>query len=206
MHLDSRADEQLDDMTQDGFWGLLGAVNSFDRSKKCEFEKYCRPRIKGAILDGRRRKDWTPQLVRKSSYQMEEACLNLSSQLGRMPSDTQIASKMQISIDKLQEMKQVGSVKLIPFKYMFVGYDEDGHLTCAIEDPKSPEPSNEAEKHEIWNYLANQLAGTEFLIIYLKLFESMSFAKIAQILTVPPEEIFRVYISAIEKVKESKYP
>lgn len=55
---------ELDDLIQDGWFGLRNALNGFDPARGVKFNTYARLRIRGAILDGLRDRDWVPRLVR----------------------------------------------------------------------------------------------------------------------------------------------
>jgi RNA polymerase sigma factor FliA len=54
----------FDDFAQDGVFGLEQAIRKFDPSLGVKFTTYAQPRIRGAILDGIRNRDWVPRLAR----------------------------------------------------------------------------------------------------------------------------------------------
>ena len=63
----------VEDLMSAGIFGLMDAIDAFDRDRGVKFETYCAPRIRGAILDELRSMDWVPRLVRSRSSQVDQA-------------------------------------------------------------------------------------------------------------------------------------
>jgi RNA polymerase sigma factor for flagellar operon FliA len=63
----------LEDLIQEGIFGLIDAVEKYDPSLDVKFETYCYPKINGSILNALREDDWVPKLVRMRSKQVEKA-------------------------------------------------------------------------------------------------------------------------------------
>ena len=82
---------ELDDLISAGVFGLMDAIEAFDLERGVKFETYCSPRIRGAILDELRSMDWVPRLVRNRSQKIQSATKTLQSELGRLPSEREVA-------------------------------------------------------------------------------------------------------------------
>ena len=52
-----------DDLLSSGFFGLLDAIERFDITRNIKFETYAGVRIRGAMIDYLRSKDWIPVSV-----------------------------------------------------------------------------------------------------------------------------------------------
>ena len=87
------------DLVSAGVFGLMNAIDKFDPSQGFKFETYAVPRIRGAILDGLRALDWVPRSVRSRSRSVQDAIAQLEHELGRTPTDEEIASELQISVE-----------------------------------------------------------------------------------------------------------
>ena len=83
--------------------GLLDALEKFDATKEVQFKTYAEFRIKGAILDELREMDWVPRSVRAASNEWEGAWREKASELGREPTDTEMASQMDLSISEYHQ-------------------------------------------------------------------------------------------------------
>src|SRR5437660_11864548 len=99
----------LDDLISAGVFGLMDAIEAFDMGRGVKFESYCVPRIRGAMLDELRTMDWVPRLVRSKASKVETARKAAEAQLGRPPSDHEIAAKLQIPTVEYERMKAEAS-------------------------------------------------------------------------------------------------
>ena len=95
---------ELDDLIHAGVLGLIGAVEKFDASKNVSLQAYAKHRIKGAILDSLRQLDWASRDLRRRQKQVDEAAQELASELGRAPTETELARSMGVSLDKWRKM------------------------------------------------------------------------------------------------------
>src|SRR6202451_3884418 len=109
----------LEDMVHAGVIGLIDALNKFDRSKHVQFGSYAKFRIRGAILDSLREMDWSPRDLRRKARQLEEAHNRLCSELGRNPSEPELAREMGLDLHGLQLLLgeidglEVGSLRVM---------------------------------------------------------------------------------------------
>ncbi|MGZ8269957.1 MAG: RNA polymerase sigma factor FliA [Methylophilus sp.] len=97
------ASVELDDLIQAGMMGLLDAINRYEDTHGAQFETYASQRIRGSMLDELRSADWLPRSIRKSMRDIETAINQLEQQHGRAPSENEIASKLEVSLDDYYE-------------------------------------------------------------------------------------------------------
>src|SRR4051812_13947377 len=91
------------DLVSYGLLGLIGAIERFDPHRDIKFETFAMIRIKGAIIDELRALDWVPRSVRSRAREIERAIGEIEAKTGRAPSDEEIAAKVGISVDELEE-------------------------------------------------------------------------------------------------------
>ena len=84
------------DLVSSGVLGLIDALERFDPAQGVKFETFATPRIRGAIYDGLRQLDWVPRSVRVKSRDVQNAISDLEAQLGRSPSDDELAAHLGI--------------------------------------------------------------------------------------------------------------
>jgi RNA polymerase sigma factor for flagellar operon FliA len=70
-----------------------------------KFQTYAVPRIKGSIIDNIRQIDWVPRLVRQRASKIEKARQFLEADLGRRPTDPEMAAHMKMSLEEFVELK-----------------------------------------------------------------------------------------------------
>ncbi|MDR7418937.1 MAG: sigma-70 family RNA polymerase sigma factor [Armatimonadota bacterium] len=63
---------EIDDLVQDGVIGLIGALQRYDPERGVVFTTYAGHRIRGAMLDGLRRRDPLPRTARRALREVED--------------------------------------------------------------------------------------------------------------------------------------
>jgi len=92
----------LEDLVNTGVLGLIEALAKFDPTRNVQLQSYARYRIQGAILDSLREQDWSPRLLRQKERQLEATRERLQTQLGRAPSQTELADALGVTDHQLQ--------------------------------------------------------------------------------------------------------
>jgi RNA polymerase sigma factor for flagellar operon FliA len=98
------ASVEVDDLIQAGLIGLLDAINRYEDNHGAQFETYAVLRIRGAMLDELRSNDWMPRSTRQNMRKVEAAMNALQQQLGRPPSESEVAKSMKLSLGDYQDM------------------------------------------------------------------------------------------------------
>jgi len=95
---------EVDDLVQAGMMGLLDAINRYEENHGAQFETYAVLRIRGAMLDELRSSDWMPRSTRANMRKVEQAMATLQQQLGRPPSESEVAKSLRLSLADYQEL------------------------------------------------------------------------------------------------------
>src|SRR5690606_13096175 len=85
-----------EDILSFGTIGLIEAVERFDHEKGVKFETYAISRIRGSIIDALRSLDRLPRSVRQKAREANEAILRLTNELGRDPTDEEVAAALDV--------------------------------------------------------------------------------------------------------------
>jgi RNA polymerase sigma factor FliA len=96
----------IDDLINDGVFGLIDAIEKFDDSRAVKFETYAITRINGAIIDALRCLDWVPRTVRRRAREIDRAHEELEFELGRDPTDEELAKRLNMSMSQLDRTRQ----------------------------------------------------------------------------------------------------
>lgn len=97
----------LDDLMQDGYIGLLGALlQATKQSVAGQFEKYLAQRVRGAMLDGLRQSDPGTRAVRRDMRRVEQAIHELGHTLGRSPGEDEVARALAMPLADYQRLLQ----------------------------------------------------------------------------------------------------
>lgn len=103
--------ESYDDLMQVGSLGLIRAIERFDISKGYAFSSFAMPYIRGEIQHYLRDKSSSMRIPRRwqaLQYQAGKAIRQLHEELGRSPTDAEVATALEISQEEWQEVKLAG--------------------------------------------------------------------------------------------------
>jgi RNA polymerase sigma factor FliA len=94
-----------DELLGAGASGLVDAAHRYDATTGVPFARYASIRIRGAILDATRTRDWATRRVRRDLRAIEGATATLEERLQRTPEDTEIAAELGIDVGIVQERR-----------------------------------------------------------------------------------------------------
>lgn len=107
--------EPYEDLEQIGQIGLIRAIERFDPSQGCAFSSFAVPYIRGEMLHFLRDRGTTVKIPRRWQDLQKEAQKvqqDLIRQLGRSPSDGEVADVLSISIEEWREVKMAHKNRL----------------------------------------------------------------------------------------------
>ena len=93
-----------DDAVAYGIEGLIQAVDNYDPERGTTFASFAIWRIRGSILDAVRRMDVLTRSLRKSARELERANLDLAAQLGRWPTQRELAMKLGVAVNEVRSI------------------------------------------------------------------------------------------------------
>jgi RNA polymerase sigma-B factor len=97
------------DLMQVGYVGLLKAINNFDPAAGASLASYARPCISGELMRYFRDKRWPLHVIRPVKalvLLVRDATGPLAQQLGRTPTDSDLARHLGVSGDQLRQARQ----------------------------------------------------------------------------------------------------
>jgi RNA polymerase sigma factor for flagellar operon FliA len=193
-----------DDLTSAGIFGLLKAIENFDPQRGTRFETYCRLRVKGSMLDELRSQDWIPREARNREAKVQNTVSKLKDGLGREPSDREIASSLDISVDELRDIiLHVTFSNIIPLNVseidQFSGNGTDLTESLPLFDD---EPSEVAHRNEIVELIYNVLSQIEKMIIMFYYHEGLTMKEIGEVLQISESRVCQIHMRLLERLKE----
>ena len=101
--------ESHEELMQVGYVGLLKAINNFDPAVGTSLASYAQPCVSGEIKRHFRDKRWQVHVKRSLQelrLEIRNASADLTSALGRAPSDPEIATHLGVTEDSVREARQ----------------------------------------------------------------------------------------------------
>ena len=186
------------DLVSAGVFGLMNAIDRFDPEQGAKFETYAIPRIRGAILDGLRSLDWVPRSVRSRSRQIQDAIAELEHQLGRTPTDEEIAAELQIEVAELEKwLADVAAGSVGPLDH--VAMDSTPSHADAQTQPGSA--LEEGELREAMRAEISKLPEREQAVLVLYYDDGLTLAEIGDALGVTESRISQIHAKAVLQLR-----
>ena len=195
------------DLVSYGLLGLIGAIERYDPARDIKFETYAIARIKGAIIDELRALDWVPRSVRSRAREIERAIAELEAKLGTAPTDEQIAAKVGISVEELEESLtdiSRSSIAALDELWSVSGDGDQVSLMDTIEDITGPRPADILDAAEVREALADAIARLperEKLVVTLYYYEELTLREIGEVLGVTESRVSQLHTKAILRLK-----
>ncbi len=193
------ASVELDDLIHDGVLGLLDACDRFDPAQGARFRTYAEARVRGAILDGLRKKDWRPRSVRRMRRSIDAAIATLAGRLGRTPTEEEIAEQLGLELPAYRALLADAATGPLLSLDELTGDGESDHLVSLTDPPDGP-----FERRERVALLAEAIAELperERRILELYYVEGLTLKEIGAVLAVTESRICQIHSQATARLR-----
>ena len=193
----------IEDIAGYGVEGLINAIERYSPKKNTRFETYALIRIRGAILDKIRSQDFLPRSVRQKIKVLKEAQESLKQELGRMPTTQEIANKVDMEPEKVNQL--LSEDVTITSIYDKKGSAEDSvEIIDTIQDTNKLNPQENAEENNVKQQLEKalmRLPERERIIMVLYYQENMTLKEIGETINMSESRVCQLHAQAIMKLK-----
>lgn len=194
---------ELDDLLQVGYIGLLDTIKRYDVSQGNTFATFAIPRIKGAMLDELRSRDWLPRQTRKKIKDITQAINQLEQKLGTTPNDHQIAVYLQLSISEYRKALLDSNCSQI------CSYDEmqkklGDNIDAIVDHGEDSDPFSTIINDEIRDQIARQidkLPEKEKMILALYYQEELNLKEIGKVMDISESRVSQLHSQAIKRIQ-----
>ena len=197
-----------EDILSFGTIGLIEAVERFDYQKGVKFETYAIARIRGAIIDALRSLDRLPRSVRQKAKDADKALVDLTHDLGRDPSDEEVAGAMGLKIEAYRKHLVDASWITVSLDTMGMSHDgeEDSGGALGIADPDEENFDAGLEQQELIGELAGairELPEREQLILSLYYKEELTMREVSKVLDISESRVCQLHARALTRLRGS---
>lgn len=187
----------FDDLVGDGLLGLMEAVDRYDPSHNVRFKTYAESRIKGAILDGVRGRDWAPRSLRRAARKLETAIAEVERRTCRAATDEEVASELGLSMEELQELYvQARGIRMGALP----GNEEEGREP-ADESTDPLENVQEQERRQLLVEEIDSLPDRERMVLSLYYERSLTLKEIGEVLDVTESRVCQIHTRALTRLR-----
>ena len=204
--LPSHVDEN--DLVSYGLLGLIGAIERYDPDRDVKFETYAIARIKGSIIDELRAMDWVPRSVRSRAREIERTMAKLEAELHRSPTDEEIAEKLGVDQEELdQSLLDISRSSIAALDELWTVSSATGDqiaLIDTIEDREGPQPDTALDVTETKEAMAEAIASLperEKIVVTLYYYEELTLREIGEVLGVTESRVSQLHTKAILRLR-----
>ena len=194
-----------EDVLSYGTIGLIEAVERFDPDKGVKFETYAISRIRGAIIDALRSLDRLPRSVRQKAEDVDAAVNKLTNELGRDPTDKEVAGTLGITLERY--LKDVVDASWVTVSLDTVGAsdgDDSGPGEIPVADPDADDFTLGIEQRETIGELADairELPEREQLVLSLYYKDELTMREISGILGVSESRVCQLHARSLTRLR-----
>lgn len=191
---------EVEDLVQVGLVALVEAQESFEDRGQVTFEQYLSTRLRGAMIDELRRQATTTRGAMKRKRALRETVATLTNELGRAPSDEEIALKLGVTTEKLRTDYE--TAEAVRFDSIDDVYDDEGPWFMS----DAPDPFEQLAEGDLRDTLIaaiQELPEREAQVIQLYYVEELNLEEIGQVLGVGSARICQIKKSAHERLRKA---
>jgi RNA polymerase sigma factor for flagellar operon FliA len=149
---------ERDELWNAGALGLVEAANRYDPDSGVPFAHFARARVRGAIIDSTRDRDWAARSVRRKTRRIRTAEVGFVETHGRMPEEPELAALLDMTVEQLRESRdQAAKASLL---YLDHTYEDETSLAGSVaECDDSLIPHEALEQRELIGTVRAAVAG-----------------------------------------------
>jgi RNA polymerase sigma factor for flagellar operon FliA len=194
---------EVDDLVQAGMMGLLDAINRYEENHGAQFETYAVLRIRGAMLDELRSSDWMPRSTRANMRKVEQAMAALQQQLGRPPSESEVAKSLKLSLTDYQELLgDSGGHQLVYYEDF---HDDDGNDSFldryAVDDDDPLKSLLDTDFRQTVIDAIDALPPREKMLMGLYYEEELNLKEIGAVMGVSESRVSQLHTQAVARLR-----
>jgi len=195
----------MDDIINEGLIALLDAVEKFDTEKKAKFETYASIKVRGAMIDYIRKQDCFPRRLKRIAKNISEAENALSHQLGRTPTEKELANYLEVSLSDYEKM-QAETCVLNMLSFEEIVYEKGvENIQVGLSNDSIQGPEQVVAEKELQIMLAKDielLNEKEQIVISLYYKEQLKIKEISSVMGISDSRVSQIHSCALRKLKK----
>lgn len=183
---------EVEDLIQVGLIGLLKAQEDYQVDSGATFSTYATIRIRGAMMDELRSRDWLPRSVQKTMSRVATAMQDAEQRAGGPPTDRQVALELEISLEEYHEL-------LVDVSFARLSQVED--VETVTGDAAPDQEVVEASRAVALSNAIQELPEKEQQMMSMYYVDNLNLKEIGEVLGVSESRVSQIHGQAIARVK-----
>jgi RNA polymerase sigma-B factor len=198
--------EPLDDLVQVASLGLLKAIDRFDPERGIAFSSFAVPTILGELKRHFRDKGWSlrvPRDLQELALRVERASELLVHELRRAPTPSEIADRLEVSIEQVIEARQAAAAHRAD-SLDRLSSDDDQDTRQLVDRLGGEDPGyRQAERSATLGSLMSVLSDRERELLRLRFAEDLTQSEIGDRVGISQMQVSRLLRKAVAQLGEA---
>ena len=192
----------VEDLRQDGVFGLYDAYSRFDPSRGIKFETFAWPRVRGWIIDEQRDQDFLSRSHRKFLERKGAIIAAFVVEHGRHPDSDEIAKIMEIDLGQYyrSETAVLWHTSYLPPPDL--AEDKDPAKLVLDDVPDSEASLYRSRLIACLNKYAKKLGQRQRLILHCYYVESLTMKQIGKIIGVNESRVSQLHVRCLARLRK----
>jgi RNA polymerase sigma-B factor len=195
--------ESIEELMQVGYVGLLKAINNFDPAIGTSLAGYAQPCVAGEIKRHFRDRRWKVHVKRSLQelrLGLRSATAELTGQLGRIPTDSEIAQHLAVSEDDVQAAKKADQAfQAASLDSPLNAQDGTATLGDTLGDD-DPQLERVVDMEAVWSHWGG-LPDREQQLLLMRFYGNMTQAEIGEQLGISQMHVSRLLTVALSYLR-----
>lgn len=199
----------VEELVSAGTLGLIRAVERFDPARGRALSTFAIPRIRGAMLDDLRERDWVPRRVRRRMRALSLAARRVEQREGGPASAEAVASELDLPLQGYWRWMDEADGDLVPLQQTESGTEGEGIRSRQVADRTIPHADDRVLGLERSDRLRDAIDGLPPRmkeVLTLTYYEELGGRAIAQLTGVSESRVSQLKRIALAQLRESLDP
>lgn len=190
---------ELRELVSSGTLGLMEALRKFRAHLGIRFETYAESRIRGAMLDELRRRDWFPRSLRQRTRALDEAMSHVEREHGRQATEEELHALTGLDVRDIRQGLEALQNQL----WLSLDAIQDTVSTEAQES--GGEPYSTAATQELVEKvtsLTDRLTPREKLVLLLHYTDELTMRETAEVMGITEGRVSQLHTQALNCLRK----
>jgi RNA polymerase sigma-B factor len=196
--------EPQEELMQVGYVGLLKAINNFDPRLGASLAGYAQPCVSGEIKRHFRDRRWgvhVKRSVQELRLELRDTAADLTAELGRLPSDGELASQAGVSEDDVREVRQAD----LAFRAASLDAPTAGNIAGAslseLLGDEDPNLEHVLDMESVWAHWS-ELPRRQQRLLLMRFYGNLTQVEIGQRLGISQMHVSRLLADALAYLRD----
>lgn len=190
----------VEELFSAGLMGMMDAMSRYNPNRNIQFETFSAQRIRGAMLDDLRKKDFVPRGAREAQAKYRAVWNEFKQVTGRYPSDEEMMVEMDMDADAFYKLCREANISsMVPVESL-TQEDED-NPEAFLPDLRLMKEEERADMREFLKNALLDLPERDRFVIVAYYADEMTLKEIAKVIEVTEGRVSQIMSASLARIR-----